>query len=486
MLQPVRAPTTIVIAGLLGAIACSGGMSGEVDGGSGGDDAQSFAEVVYVDGIGGADVNVGSMEEPLATISAGIAIADRSTPPATVLVSNGTYEEAVVLRSGVSVYGGYAASQGWERDIDLYVTELSGPLIAVTADTIIAPTVVDGLTIVSASATGIGTSSIAMLVTDSTGLELNQVVVVAGNGGPGADGAGGATGGVGTTGGSGTPGCENSGVGCEDCDAPAVGDPGGSACGRLGGAGGTAGLGGGSGGAGETGAGGTPGGGGGGGGGDGTVGESGAAGQAGTDGDGGAALGVLTDSGYATSDGGDGTAGSHGNGGGGGGGGGGGDDYCDSYGSSGGGGGGGGCGGVGGGGGIGGGGSFGIIMIDSAVTLTACDISAGRGGVGGAGAGGGIGGDGGGPGSGGAYGGSGEQDDGGMGADGGSGGRGGDAGDGGGGGGGPSAALACVGETSVLIPTTQLYAEGGGDGGHAPVNPGANGLTTLGYNCALF
>lgn len=78
-------------------------------------------------------------------------------------------------------------------------------------------------------------------------------------------------------------------------------------------------------------------------------------------------------------------------------------------------------------------------------------------------------------GAGGADGGGGEQDDGGDGARG-------DAG----GGGGPSAALVCVGDTTMTIPMSTITGGTGGIGGPSNGNAGANGVSTKFIGCSFF
>ncbi len=446
--------------------ACAGAASGDPDaggGGGGGVDAaddpgctgdcpggQSF----YVDGQNGQDSNPGTKEAPLATIAAGIAKAAAVSPPATVRVAKGSYAETLTLSDGVSMFGGYDASADWGRDVAANTTEITGDDHVVTASGFTSKTYLDGFTITSAAATAPGASSTALAIVGCSDVEVRGVTVVAGDGAAGVDGGSGMTGGIGSAGKIGVKGCEDSSGLCSSCSRPSGGAGGQSACGQTGGTGGKPGKGSDAGNTGGVGISGTPGGPGGSSTHNGTVGQPGASGPGGSDGNGGVNLGVFDGAGVYTPTGGeDGMDGQPGNGGGGGGGGGGGTSYCDSYGSSGGGGGGGGCGGGGGLAGGGGGGSFGVIVIDSKVVFTGCDIAAGNGGAGGAGGGGGMGGGGGSPGAGGPYGGSGEQDDGGNGAAGGRGGDGGTGGAGGGGGGGPSAAIVCLGSSNVTIPS---------------------------------
>jgi hypothetical protein len=442
--------------------------------------------------VAGGGVNSGSCglvyTNPCQTIPFAMSRAQAAGRPH-IYVQSGTYNGSLTMVAGISIFGGYDFN--WQRaphsDPGHGVT-ITGGVIGVRFDAITQPTWLDNVIVQSANATAAGASSIGVLVTGSTGIELRGVLVDPGAGAPGNPGNDGFVGGGGGVGGTGTPGCEDSGTGCGDCPQPAVGTRGASPCGRLGGLGGVPGKGGnngayggegineGWGGQGSTchssrac---------------DGTVGTPGAYGGPGTNGSGGLAIGTFSGSSYFPSAGTLGVTGGHGNGGGGGGGGGGGTNFCDSYGSSGGGGGGGGCGGGGGTGGTGGGGSFGVIAYNSQLVIDSATVMGRTGGAGGRGGTGGSPGTGGTGGWGGAYGGDDEQDDGGDGARGGRGGDGGRGGHGGGGGGGPSIAVVCLGTstgTASALAST-LVAGTGGLGGSSGA-PGQNGLSAMTHGC---
>jgi hypothetical protein len=440
-------------------------------------------DAIYV-ASSGSDTAAGTKDAPVLTIGAGIAKAAAASPVGAVFVQAGSYAEALDVPSGVTIYGGFDAS--WSR-ADAATTEIVGLSPAVAFRSIAAPSGLDQVTVKSTDAVQPGSSSIAVLVTGSMKVELRGVTLLPGNGATGFDGLSGAAAAGGTVGTAGKPGVErSSAIGCDEGALPAGGPGGNSACGRGGGLGGGPGVGDGAGGAGAPGVVGTPGGAGGTSGKAGSVGADGANGTPGTLGGGGAEAGMFAAALYMPSNGGNGTAGGNANGGGGGGGGGGGTNNCDSSGSSGGGGGGGGCGGGAATGGTGGGGSFGLVAVDSYVSLSASTITAGLGGGGGRGGTGGTGGTGGAGGGGGPYGGSNDQDDGGNGAAGGRGGNGGGGGHGGGGGGGPSAAVVCSGTAPVLTPQSTLNKGTGGAGGASPGNPGAPGLATVSIACSFF
>lgn len=434
----------------------------------------------------GSDTAAGDKAAPLKTIAAAITKASASTPAVAVFVKGGVYPEAIAMKAGVSVYGGF--DDAWTQTAAM-PTVIDGPSSpAVTFDGIMIDTVLSTVTVKSADATAPGSSSYAIVITGSKQIELRGVSVLPGAGANGTDGTDGGNGGNGSAGTIGNAGVERSSAFlCNNRGLPAGGGGGASSCGRTGGTGGQPGTGSSGGSVGGTGAGGTAGGPGapsesq-----DGTVGGTGGSGGGGTSGAGGIEIGTFAGVSYIPANGGGATSGSPGNGGGGGGGGGGGTTSCDSTGSSGGGGGGGGCGGTAGTAGTGGGGSFGVIAIDSAVVVRASTVTGNRGGTGGRGGKGGSGGTGGPGGPGGPYGGSNEQDDGGNGAAGGPGGRGGAGGHGGGGGGGPSAALVCIGTASIAIP--QSTVEGGlvGDGGPSMGTAGMPGVSTRAIGCSFF
>ncbi len=482
----------LAIFGALVLAACASGKSGsDVDASSGSADAYVApdsacgalpCDAVYV-ARSGADNAPGTEGSPMKTISAAVTKAATFTPPYAVFVKSGLYPEPVIMKAGVSVYGGF--DDTWMRS-DAVTTEITAPSPAVTFDAIQVSTILDGVTVKSDDATAPGTSSFAVLITGSTMIELRDVDVLPGIGATGLDGNDGGTGATAGGGGGGTPGCEDSGGLCAGCSRPLGGGGGTSSCGRTGGAGGNAGHGDNGGSMGASGVGGTAGGPGGGQGGVGTPGNDGAPGGLGSAGAGGIDAGLFVGSTFMASNGLWGAPGTPGNGGGGGGGGGGGNDSCDSYGSSGGGGGAGGCGGGAGTAGSGGGGSFGVVAVDSNVVVKSSTVTSSRGGGGGRGGRGGGGGNGGPGGGGGPYGGGGEQDDGGNGAAGGRGGNGGGGGHGGGGGGGPSAAVVCVGSATIAIPQTTLTGGTGGTGGPSMGMAGADGVTTRAIGCSFF
>jgi hypothetical protein len=414
----------------------------------------------------GNDLNPGTRAQPKLTVQSGINAANSTRPH--VYVSEGTYDEAITLRSGISVYGGYSQASNWARGGFFTVTlrngvVSSGRIIAVSGTDITVPTTVGYVTIQGRDTVSTGASVYGLHCVRCTALTVRRSMIISGSAGNGA------TGGAGSTGGGGLIGQPGVWSDCTTNGSGRAGGPGGgSACNRTGGTGGRGGSSGSN--AGVTGgigvvgtAGGAPGGGG-----DpgrtGQPGDNGFNGATGAGGAGATAVGTVIASFWVGSSGAPGDVGFDGNGGGGGGGGGGqGCFICDdAQGNGGGGGGGGGCGGTGGLGGGPGGGSFAVFLVDSnGLILSGNTISSGNGGTGGVG---GQGGDGG-PGLGGGLGGQGCTQDVGAGGNGGKGGDGGRGGQGGGGLGGASFGVYRVNSGSVATAGNMLSNGNGGPGG---------------------
>jgi hypothetical protein len=176
----------------------------------------------HVDGVAATALYVwarspssqGTRTAPFRTIAEGLA-AFRPGVHSAVLVAQGTYVEQVVLRSGVSLHGGYAPDFG-RRDVVLFPTLIEAPEPAATAprgtvnaENLTARTVVAGFTIrgydvISAPLAGEpGRSSYAVYVRNAGPLELWNCHLVGGQGGdapPAGAGAAGLSGGAGRDG----------------------------------------------------------------------------------------------------------------------------------------------------------------------------------------------------------------------------------------------------------------------------------------------
>jgi len=409
---------------------------------------------VFVSPSGTAN-GAGTRESPISSL--GAAMSRAAAGQADIYMAAGTWDETLVLRSGVSVFGGFESGT-WRRDPTRNPSVVRGAdqgnLRFALQGTEVTDVTVDGVRF-EGRQPGVAT------------IYLRQVrnVVFAGVSALAPAGQNGTAGGNGANRTGRAPNGnrgENSGV----CGR--AGGVGGSGGGRLaGGRGGAGGAGGGFNGArgsGSGGAGGTGGSLGGGG----SPGSNGSAGSAGSPGSGGAPLGSVTTSGMVRPSGGSpGGTGSSGRGGGGGGGGGG--ALAGLCGGGGGGGGAGGLGGVGGVGGSGGGASIAILVAGgSSVRVVGSHLETAGGGNGGAGGTGG---------SGEAGGNGGSVSDAGVGGGGGSGGRGGAGGRGGrGGGGGGGASIGILSLGSQVNESGNRFEVGPGGSGGAGGRSGANGL----------
>ena len=376
-----------------------------------------------------------------------------------ILLEDRIFFAGANLASDINIAGGYIndfASRILEIDSELRVptagTELnqaSGPmiyqLIRISGDPAVITT---------------NSTSYGLTVRDVLDLNLQQVEIIAFDGGDGATGQTGSTGDTGGNGTTGQNGVEDSTGICDSNPRPIEGSGGTSTCGEGGGRGGESGYGDGPGGTGRFSESGSVGGAGGFPDSNGSSAGTARSGDNGGTGDPGLSFGSFVGDTYMPATGFMGTPGTDGFGGGGGGGGGGGDRACDSYGGAGGGGGAGGCAGGGGQGGTGGGASIALRLINSGVNIQGALIRTGDGGAGGTGGTGGSGGDGGLGRNGGAG-----EDDSGAGGRGGNGGSGGDGGQGGGGGGGPTIGIACLDGAMVTLTDTTIETQSGGAGG---------------------
>lgn len=167
---------------------------------------------IFVDTVSGSDQNLGTFDEPVATIGRAISIAspiDRNE----IYVSKGQYNEDLALRSGVSIYGGYDAapkslSDGtfkWTRDAANTVTikgeHITGVKhrIGLRGEDITDTTYVQNVTVESAHATDLvpvlvgvaknGASSYGLHCVNCTGLRIVGSTISAGKGAAGAAGS---------------------------------------------------------------------------------------------------------------------------------------------------------------------------------------------------------------------------------------------------------------------------------------------------------
>lgn len=411
----------------------------------------------------------GSMAAPFASLAAAMTAAEFADADG-IALAVGVHAGPLMLEEGIHVWGGYDADAGWQRtaaaESVIRVTAPSastdGQQVGLWAEGVSTHTRVEQLAIEVGDHAAAGGTVYGGALFGSPGVSFADVQVRVGRGGDGADGANGGPGANGVGGAGGQHGRDggNGGAGGSHSSCP-------EAAGGNGGRGGSRN---------NYGDNGSPNGCGGAGGEDGRPwdnegrpGEGGCtrttAGSAGPDGAAAATPGTVAVVGARSwwqpaggEGGGNGLPGE----GGGGGGGGGGPEVLNYRGGGGGGGGSGGCGGGAGSAGAGGGGSFGLWLVDSALTAERVRIAAGDGGDGGAGGVGGVGGAGAAGGGGGgrqgvALSGSGVGGGGGAGSAGGAGGA------GGGGAGGTSAGLRCVRSSVTLAADAVVLAGAAGE-----------------------
>ncbi len=409
----------------------------------------------------GNNANNGTRAAPFATIQYAMNLAQTHGTGEDVYVAEGIYQESLVLRDGISLYGGFQAGS-WLRDPVDYATVIQGGKTAIQgtdADML----TLNGFQAQSGETTEYGENSVVVKLDNCIEITLSDLDLIAADGFRGRTSVQPAQPLVAPDGADGDDECICATYGGVGGESPGLHSGGAGAVGNIG-----------NGYSGITGSGPDPGVGGGGG-----VyawsaydGSDGGQGAVGSDSQiGGSGFGYIDNQGiYSPASGNDGGDGDIGSGGGGGGSGG---AFLAWWGGGGGGGGCGGRGGLGGLGGAGGGGSFGIILANvSNVTIANCQITVGNGGNGATGGPGGMGGYGGAGGAGGS--GGGEGGDAGAGGNGGYGGTGGLGGYGSGGGGGPSIGIV---QKSSTITTSDLFFElgEGGAGGLSPAESGAAG-----------
>src|SRR5215470_16384582 len=144
---------------LLAVAGCARGNSGTVDSNNPGNGSEPGVtpdsgcgalpcDAVYVSRIG-ADFAPGTKDQPLKTIAEGISKAMIASPPLAVFVGAGQYDEQVMMKDGVTLYGGFDAV--WNRGAQ-NVTEIDGPTPAVIFDGLTTPTALDQITVKSADA----------------------------------------------------------------------------------------------------------------------------------------------------------------------------------------------------------------------------------------------------------------------------------------------------------------------------------------------
>lgn len=199
-------------------------------------DVNNFGKIlclnsVFVDGVNGDDANgQGTPSSPWKSIQKAITWA-YSNSRDSVIVAAGTYSEALVLKNGVSVRGGFRPEQGWVRPVDWSSedTVIEPPpvaaayrhLVGVSGTEIVTSTQLEGVKIkVGGAGVLPGQTNYGMLAINAAGLMIHEVTIEVADGGHGADGTPGTSGtSGGSVGGSGRSmsGTTEYGFSCYDC-----------------------------------------------------------------------------------------------------------------------------------------------------------------------------------------------------------------------------------------------------------------------------
>lgn len=132
----------------------------------------------------GDDGASGTMDDPVASITQGVALAVAEGKA--VYVCNATYLESVTLEGdAVSIFGGYDCADGWSRS-NARGSVTSPEPRALTIVDVAEPVTVSHLDFTAANAETPGASSIAGYVANSAAVTLNRVDFTAGDGAVGA------------------------------------------------------------------------------------------------------------------------------------------------------------------------------------------------------------------------------------------------------------------------------------------------------------
>lgn len=161
---------------------------------------------LFVDRSSGNDNNPGTKEQPLQSITAALTEIATLNDKDQIYVSRGTYNESILLIEGVSIYGGYDASQNWKRSAAYEVTIRNTAADSNTKDVVglygdnigtDGVTELQNVRVVAGSAservpgTKNGASSIGLHCTNCEGLVIRGAVIEAQNGYAGAGGSSG-------------------------------------------------------------------------------------------------------------------------------------------------------------------------------------------------------------------------------------------------------------------------------------------------------
>lgn len=140
---------------------------------------------VFVSLAGSSD-GEGTRAAPLSSIGAGIAKAKQEGKR--VYVCKGTYTEAIELKSGVSVFGGYACTTKWERKDGEYSRVEAPTSPAVRAKDVTDATTFSGFDVVAPGGKAADASSIGLIADNAGKLVVAASKITAGKGADGAAG----------------------------------------------------------------------------------------------------------------------------------------------------------------------------------------------------------------------------------------------------------------------------------------------------------
>jgi hypothetical protein len=146
------------------------------------------ADSIFVDPINGSDTSGdGTKAKPLQHLMgpAGAIALAKAQSKSHILVSTGALSESVTVEvpDGISVWGGYDASQGWQRS-----NAIARPRVTVTAPTAVrvssptSPMRWDRLDVTAGDAVAAGESSYGFVVVSGSALTLTNTIVTAGKG----------------------------------------------------------------------------------------------------------------------------------------------------------------------------------------------------------------------------------------------------------------------------------------------------------------
>ncbi|MCH9030702.1 MAG: hypothetical protein IIB00_00375 [candidate division Zixibacteria bacterium] len=176
--------------------------------------------ILYVSAGSSGD---GSESDPLGSIQEALDILSMGSGKFSVFVANGEYFGSLTISAGITISGGRDPQADWaitsQRGSIIRGGELSGFAIGAMIKDVIAPVLLDRLTIIGANATDSGEGSYGLYCLNSDSVVVSNCEISSGNGMAGANGNVGEDGGVSSValGGQGGSGCWDNGYYDEEC-----------------------------------------------------------------------------------------------------------------------------------------------------------------------------------------------------------------------------------------------------------------------------